>query len=53
MPCSLEGVAALILGQSPSLTPNEVMAKILADASSGRVSNKGVLSPNLLLFTDM
>ncbi|XP_071792854.1 aqualysin-1-like [Asterias amurensis] len=49
----VSGVAALILGQSPSLTPNEVIAKILSDASSGRVSNKGVLSPNLLLFTDM
>ncbi len=53
MPCSIEGVAALILGQNPSLTPDEVMAQLLADASSGRVSDKGTLSPNRLLYTNL
>ncbi|XP_038071279.1 aqualysin-1-like [Patiria miniata] len=49
----VSGVAALLLGQNPSLTPDEVMAQLLADATSGRVSNKGVLSPNLLLYTNL
>jgi len=47
----VSGVAALILGQNPSLTPDEVMAQMLADATSGRVTNRGTLSPNLLLYT--
>ena len=47
------GVAALILGQNPTMTPDEVFAQLLADATSGRISNKGVLSPNLLLYTNL
>lgn len=49
----VSGVAALILGQNPSLQPDEVMAQLLADATSGRISNKGILSPNLLLYTNL
>jgi len=49
----VSGVAALILGQNPSLQPDEVMAQLVAEATSGRISNKGVLSPNLLLYTNL
>merc|ERR1712212_298472 len=49
----VSGVAALILGQNPSLTPDEVVAQILSDATSGRVINKGTLSPDLLLYTPL
>merc|ERR1711945_17121 len=49
----VSGVAALILGQNPSLTPDEVVAQIPSDATSGRVINKGTLSPDLLLYTPL
>jgi hypothetical protein len=44
------GVAALILSLNPSFTPAQVKSKLLADATSGVVTNPGTGSPNKLLF---
>jgi hypothetical protein len=44
------GVAALILSLNPSFTPAQVKSKMLADATSGVVTNPGTGSPNKLLF---
>jgi len=43
------GVAALYLQKDPAMTPDELEATMLADATYGRVFDRGVLSPNLLL----
>ena len=45
------GVAALYLAKNPQALPAEVTAKILAGASSGRLTSVGTGSPNLLLNT--
>jgi hypothetical protein len=44
------GAAALILAQNPSFTPAQVKAKMLTDATNGKVTNPGTGSPNKLLF---
>src|SRR6266545_4170274 len=46
------GVAALILGGSPSLTPQQVRDRMVADATTGVVGNPGTGSPNRLLFVN-
>ena len=45
------GVAALILSRTPSATPAQVAAQIVADATPGVVKSPGSGSPNRLLFT--
>ncbi|CAN5583009.1 S8 family peptidase [soil metagenome] len=42
------GVAALYLAQHPSALPAEVSSKIATNALSGKISNAGTGSPNLL-----
>ncbi|XP_072033742.1 aqualysin-1-like [Amphiura filiformis] len=46
------GVAALYLENHPEWSPEEVEAAILEDATYGRVFDRGVFSPNLLLFSN-
>ena len=46
------GVAALILAASPSMSPSSVYSSILSSATSGKVTDSGRRSPNLLLFTN-
>jgi subtilisin family serine protease len=46
------GSAAVVLSQTPSLTPAEVSSKILSASSSNLVSSAGTNSPNRLLFQD-
>lgn len=43
------GIAAVILGDSPTSTPAQVRSAMLAAATSSVVSNPGSLSPNALL----
>jgi subtilisin family serine protease len=43
------GAAALLLQQSPTWTPAQVSARLLADATPDLVENAGEESPNLLL----
>ena len=43
------GAAALLLSANPSFTPQQVHDKIVADASTGVVTNPGTGSPNRLL----
>lgn len=47
------GAAALILAANPTFTPAQVKAALLANATSGKVSNlpSGSNTPNLLLYT--
>lgn len=45
------GVAALILDESPGSSPSTVFNTILSRASSGKLSNIGSGSPNLLLYS--
>jgi subtilisin family serine protease len=45
------GVAALLLEEDPTLTPAQLQARMLADATTGVVSNPGSGSPNLMLYT--
>jgi subtilisin family serine protease len=45
------GVAALILSGDPALSPAQVEATMLANATAGAISNVGSGSPNLLLYT--
>ena len=45
------GVAALILSGDPSLSPAQVEATMLVNATSGAISSVGSGSPNLLLYT--
>ncbi|GAA0205752.1 hypothetical protein GCM10009123_11500 [Kangiella japonica] len=45
------GAAALYLQNNPSATPSQVTNHITSNASSGKVSNAGSGSPNLLLYT--
>ncbi len=47
------GVAALYLEDNPSAAPATVTNAILSSASSGRVSNPGSGSPNLLLYSPL
>ena len=47
------GVAALILGQSPSLSPAEVSRRITDFATRGAVADVRSGSPNRLLFSDI
>ncbi len=46
------GVAALILSANPTWSPSQVRNEMVADATTGVVSNAGTGSPNLLLFVD-
>jgi subtilisin family serine protease len=46
------GAAALVLGQRPTLTPNEVTQVIVSGATTGVVSSRGTGSPNRLLYSD-
>ncbi|XP_071481526.1 aqualysin-1-like [Diadema antillarum] len=46
------GVAALLLQANPRATPATISGSLLNNASSGKVSDTGLLSPNLLLFTN-
>lgn len=46
------GAAALVLAKQPALTPDEVAAVLLADATEGALSSIGSGSPNLLLYVD-
>lgn len=45
------GAAALYLQSNPSATPSQVTNHITSTASSGKVTNAGSGSPNLLLYT--
>ena len=45
------GAAALYLGSHPRATPVEVAAALVAMATSDRVANVGIGTPNLLLFS--
>jgi subtilisin family serine protease len=45
------GAAALVLSNNPSFTPQQVRDKLVADATSGVVTDPGIGSPNLLLDT--
>jgi subtilisin family serine protease len=44
------GAAALILAANPTFTPAQVRDKMVADATSGKVTSPGTGSPNKLLF---
>jgi hypothetical protein len=46
------GTAALILAQQPSLTPQQVSDRLIAQATTGRLTAIGTGSPNRLLFTN-
>ena len=46
------GVAALILSANPSFTPQQVRDRMVANATTGVVTNPGAGSPNRLLFVD-
>lgn len=43
------GAAALVLSESPALTPAEVREKLISDATPGLLADVGAGSPNLLL----
>ncbi len=45
------GVAAVLLGSDPTLTPAEITDAIIANATPGLLSYIGAGSPNLLLYT--
>ena len=45
------GAVALILGQSPTATPAQVLSTLIGNATPGKVTSMGANSPNLLLFT--
>lgn len=45
------GAAALILGDNPTATPAGVVAALISNATSGKVTSIGSGSPNLLLYT--
>jgi subtilisin family serine protease len=44
------GAAALYLGNNASMTPSQVEAAMKADATTGKITNPGTGSPNLLLY---
>jgi subtilisin-like proprotein convertase family protein len=44
------GAAALVLAANPGFTPQQVRDKLVADATTGVVTNPGSGSPNRLLF---
>lgn len=46
------GAAAAVLSVSPTLTPAEVSARLLAQADSGKISGATTGTPNLLLYAD-
>jgi subtilisin family serine protease len=46
------GVAALILSQHPTFTPQQVRDQMVADSTTGVVTNPGTGSPNRLLFVN-
>ncbi|WP_247040888.1 S8 family serine peptidase [Arthrobacter rhizosphaerae] len=46
------GVAAVLLSRTPSSTPADVAAKVLATATPGVVAAAGAGTPNRLLFSD-
>lgn len=46
------GAAAVVLGQSKTMTPAQVTAQLTGTSSTGVVSNAGTGSPNRLLFSD-
>ncbi len=44
------GAAALVLSANPSFTPTQVRDRLVADSTTGVVTNAGTGSPNRLLF---
>ncbi|MGQ0839036.1 S8 family serine peptidase [Actinokineospora sp.] len=44
------GGAALILGASPGMSPQQVASKLYADATLNKITNPGAGSPNRLLY---
>lgn len=44
------GAAALVLGQNSTLTPSQVVAKLLTDSTPGLITSIGSGSPNNLLY---
>ena len=48
----ISGVAALVLSASPTMSPASVYSSILSTSTNGKVRNKGILSPNVLLYTN-
>src|SRR5215216_7209902 len=46
------GVAALVLAQHPTFTPQQVRDSLVNSATTGVISNVGTGSPNRLLFVD-
>ncbi|XP_003726063.2 uncharacterized protein LOC581575 [Strongylocentrotus purpuratus] len=46
------GAAAVVLGNSPSLSPSGVADALVNGATSNAISNPGTGSPNLLLYVD-
>jgi len=45
----VSGVAALIMGESPRMTPNNLLAKLLADSVSNNIQDAKSGSPNKML----
>lgn len=45
------GVAALYRQSNPGASPSEIAGAIVANATSGKVQNPGIGSPNLLLYS--
>ncbi|MET0136016.1 MAG: S8 family serine peptidase [Kibdelosporangium sp.] len=46
------GAAALLLGETPGLTPAQVQATLISDATPNKITNPGTGSPNRLLYTN-
>lgn len=49
----VSGAAALLLERDPSLTPQEVTARLLSSATRGAVTSAGTGSPDALLYVDL
>ncbi|XVV00052.1 S8 family peptidase [Actinosynnema sp. CA-248983] len=46
------GGAALLLGATPTLTPAQVQSQLIANSTTGKITNPGAGSPNRLLFVN-
>ncbi|GAA0221902.1 hypothetical protein GCM10010492_20030 [Saccharothrix mutabilis subsp. mutabilis] len=46
------GGAALLLGETPTLTPAQVQSQLIANSTTGKITNPGAGSPNRLLFVN-
>ena len=46
------GALAILLGQTPSATPAQLVTTLTGKATSGKLKSLGSGSPNLLLYSD-